>query len=678
MGDINKSKEELIKELQELRLKYDSLSALMNAEKGFHLSNQNEYFIKEDILVTEEINNPFGKLFENIDEVFWIRTDDKMIYVSPAFEKIWGYSSQALYENPKIFTDSIHPEDKLFVLNIFETKYFQEKTLFDYEYRVIKEDKKIRWINAKSLPVFDNNGKVIKRVGIIKDITEIKLTEEALSKSEERNRLLTDVTIEGILIHKNAVSIDLNQSLARIFGYEKEELLNKDFMELIHEDDKFIVRENIDNEITQPYQIRAIKKSGEIFFAEIESKNFNYKDEKWRVSAIRDVTDRRKAEQELIRAKTRAEESDRLKSAFLANLSHEIRTPMNGILGFAELLKELNLTGDEQEKYIEVILKSGNRMLNIINDIVDISKIDSGIVDVKIEDVDINKQLEYVYTFFKPVAEEKEIELSFKTVLQNKKAVIKTDKEKLIAILSNLVKNAVKYTDKGSIDFGYAAKENFIEFFVKDTGIGIPKDRQKAIFERFVQADILDRMAKQGAGLGLSITKSYVGMLGGEIRVESEEGKGSVFYFTIPYNTNQPKEKINGKHLSLKKGIPAKKLKLLIVEDDETSDLLINIKLAKYCGEILHTNNGKNAVNICQSNPDIDLVMMDIKMPVMDGNEATRQIRKFNRDVIIIAQTAHGLTGDKEKAIEAGCNDHISKPIKNGNLTEIINKFFTG
>jgi len=425
MGDINKSKEEFIKELQELRLKYDSLSALMNAEKGFHLSNQNEYFIKEDILVTEEINNPFGKLFENIDEVFWIRTDDKMIYVSPAFEKIWGYSSQALYENPKIFTDSIHPEDKLFVLNIFETKYFQEKTLFDYEYRVIKEDKKIRWINAKSLPVFDNNGKVIKRVGIIKDITEIKLTEEALSKSEERNRLLTDVTIEGILIHKNAVSIDLNQSLARIFGYEKEELLNKDFMELIHEDDKFIVRENIDNEITQPYQIRAIKKSGEIFFAEIESKNFNYKDEKWRVSAIRDVTDRRKAEQELIRAKTRAEESDRLKSAFLANLSHEIRTPMNGILGFAELLKELNLTGDEQEKYIEVILKSGNRMLNIINDIVDISKIDSGIVDVKIEDVDINKQLEYVYTFFKPVAEEKEIELSFKTVLQNKKAVIK-------------------------------------------------------------------------------------------------------------------------------------------------------------------------------------------------------------------------------------------------------------
>mgnify|MGYP000896187120 CR=1 FL=1 len=359
-------------------------------------------------------------------------------------------------------------------------------------------------------------------------------------------------------------------------------------------------------------------------------------------------------------------------------MSHEIRTPMNGILGFAELLKEPNLTGDEQEKYIEVILKSGNRMLNIINDIVDISKIESGIVDVKFENVDINKQLEYVYTFFKSAAEEKEIELSFKTVLQNNKAIIKTDPEKLYAILSNLIKNAVKYTDKGSIEFGYAAKDNFIEFFVRDTGIGIPKDRQKAIFERFIQADIIDRMAKQGAGLGLSITKAYVEMLGGEIRVESEEGKGSVFYFTIPYNMKQPQEKYNNKQISFKKEIPIKKLKLLIVEDDETSDLLINIKLAKYCREILHTNNGKNAVNICQSNPDIDLVMMDIKMPVMDGYEATRQIRQFNRDVIIIAQTAHGLTGDKEKAIEAGCNDHISKPIKNGILKEILGKFFTG
>ncbi len=296
MGDTDRSKEELIEELQSLRLKYDSLSASKNAEKGFHLSNQNEDTQKDDVFLSEEINSQFGKLVENIDEVFWIRAEEKMIYVSPAFEKIWGYSSKELYNNPKLFTDSIHPEDKLFVLNLFETKYFQEKTLFDYEYRIIKENNETRWINAKSLPVFDNNGKVIKRVGIIKDITEMKLTEEALRISEERNRLLTDVTIEGILIHKNAVSIDLNQSLARIFGYEKEELLNKDFMELVHGDDKSIVRENIIKEITQPYQIRAIKKSGEIFFVEIESKNFKYKDEKWRVSAIRDVTERRKAE----------------------------------------------------------------------------------------------------------------------------------------------------------------------------------------------------------------------------------------------------------------------------------------------------------------------------------------------------------------------------------------------
>ncbi|HEY3389892.1 MAG TPA: histidine kinase dimerization/phospho-acceptor domain-containing protein, partial [Prolixibacteraceae bacterium] len=213
-------------------------------------------------------------------------------------------------------------------------------------------------------------------------------------------------------------------------------------------------------------------------------------------------------------AKVKAEESDRLKSAFLANMSHEIRTPMNGILGFAELLKEPKLNGKDQQEYIRIIGKSGNRLLNIINDIIDISKIEAGQVEVNIEKSNINEQIDYIYTFFQQEIEKKGLQFSFSNALSSKESIINTDREKIYAILTNLVKNAIKYTNTGSIEFGYNLLENngsaSLQFFVKDTGMGIPKERQKAIFERFIQADISDKMALQGAGLGLSISKAYV------------------------------------------------------------------------------------------------------------------------------------------------------------------------
>ncbi len=240
---------------------------------------------------------------------------------------------------------------------------------------------------------------------------------------------------------------------------------------------------------------------------------------------------------ELQYAKERAEESDKLKSAFLANLSHEIRTPMNGIMGFAELLKNPQLPGEQQREYAGIIEKSGKRMLNIINDIVDISRIEAGVMDVSLEKSNINEQLEYVYGFFKPQADDKGLQLILTDKLSTGKAMVLTDSEKLYAILTNLVKNAIKYSSQGTIQFGCNENRSKLEFFVRDTGIGIPEDRQQAIFERFVQADIEDREARQGAGLGLAISKAYVEMLGGEIWVESKIGQGSTFYFTLPYHT---------------------------------------------------------------------------------------------------------------------------------------------
>jgi signal transduction histidine kinase/CheY-like chemotaxis protein len=379
--------------------------------------------------------------------------------------------------------------------------------------------------------------------------------------------------------------------------------------------------------------------------------------------------------------KEKAQLADKLKSAFLANMSHEIRTPMNGIMGFAELLKEPNLSGEEQRSYIHIIEKSGDRMLNIINDLMDISKIESGLIKTYIQDSNINEQVEYIYNFFKHEVEAKGINFSIHTPLSTDDAVIRTDPEKLYAILLNLVKNAIKFTSKGSIDFGYrlitGPNPALLEFMVIDTGIGIPADRQGAIFERFIQADLTDTHAYQGAGLGLSISKAYVEMISGKIRVESTPGKGSSFFVTIPYTRAIRPKSNNDKYISINSSTEGmSSLKVLIAEDDHASELLIIREVNKFSSDILYAKTGLEAVELCRKNPDIDLILMDIKMPVMNGYEATKQIRQFNRDVVIIAQTAFALPGDIEKAMAAGCDDYISKPIKAGTLSRMIRDHF--
>ena len=393
---------------------------------------------------------------------------------------------------------------------------------------------------------------------------------------------------------------------------------------------------------------------------------------------IMDITNRKKVEKELKAALEKAEESDRLKSAFLANMSHEIRTPMNGILGFSELLKDSINKDNVQHQYIEIIEKSGERMLNIINDLIDISKVEAGQMEVLISESNINEQIEYIYTFFKPEVERKGMQLFFNNSLTAKEAVIETDREKIFAILTNLVKNAIKYSDEGSIELGYKKRDKYFEFYVKDTGIGIPKERQKAVFERFIQADVTDKRAAQGAGLGLAISKAYVEMLGGKIWVESEVGIGSVFYFTLPCGTGKKDiTKDQKSETNEESELQFKPLKILVAEDDELSALYLNIALDEYNKEMLIAKNGVEAVEMCRNNPDVDLILMDIRMPVMDGLEATRQIRQFNSKVVIIAQTAFGLVNDREMIIDAGCDDYISKPIKKDKLIKVISKYFS-
>jgi PAS domain S-box-containing protein len=509
-------------------------------------------------------------------------------------------------------------------------------------------------------------------------------TDEALREREKKYSSLFNSMLEGFALHEIICDasgkpvdyrfLDMNPAFEKLTGLKKADTVGKTILTIFPETEYHWIENygkvalNGDSVSFENYSA-TLKRYYDVAAFSPDKNQF--------AVVCNDITDRKKAEAELVKAKEKAEESDRLKSAFLSNMSHEIRTPMNGIMGFTELLKEPHLSDEDKEQFIHLIEVSSDRMLNTINDIIDISRVESGQMEVLISATNINEQIEYIYAFFKHEMERKGLQLLFKNGLPKNAAVIKTDKEKLYGILTNLVKNAIKFTEVGTIEFGYEYKDGFLEFYVKDSGIGIPKERQEAIFERFVQADIGDKRAYQGSGLGLSIAKAYVEMLCGKIWVESEEGRGSVFYFTIPYNTEPEIKNV------IKKVAPAeeqekqiKDLKILVAEDDEQSEMLITITVKTFSKVILKARTGVEAVAACRNYHDIDLVIMDIAMPEMSGYEATRQIRKFNKDVIIIAQTAYAFVAEREKAIEAGCNDYIAKPFKQATLIALLKKYF--
>jgi signal transduction histidine kinase/ActR/RegA family two-component response regulator len=380
-----------------------------------------------------------------------------------------------------------------------------------------------------------------------------------------------------------------------------------------------------------------------------------------------------KVKNELKIAKEKAEESDKLKTAFLQNMSHEIRTPLNSIIGFSERLNASKVTEEKKQFYTDIIIKSGFQLLSIVNDVLTISAIDTGQEEVKQENVSINSLISDIEEVFKQQIDHQRVKLRSLKPLPDNNAQTLTDKTKLIQILTNLLSNAIKFTSAGVIEFGYTLKNSEIEFFVKDNGIGIHKSKHEVIFERFVQAEESIHIDYGGTGLGLSICKGFAELLGGKIWVESELGKGAKFLFTIPYKPAKVEISDDSLLINQVKNSQDENITVLVAEDQIFNYIYLEEHLKELNYNVIHAKNGKEAVEICKTNESIDIVLMDIRMPIMDGHKAAMLIKKFRPYLKIIAQTAYATNVEIERFGKA-FDDYLTKPLTSEKLTSILNK----
>jgi len=653
---------------------------------GRDISKQKNYEIqllaaKEN---AEENEERYNALYNRSNDFVYIHDlEGNFIDANQATLSMFGYTEEDI--TSLNFLSIIEESDLPKVLNEIYSLLDKGSQKDKVEFRLKKKNGELVYVETMSSIIFQDE-KPVAIQGIARDISERKKAEESLKKLN----VAIDQSKEIVFVtDKEGIISFLNPEFSKVYGFSAEEVRGKvtprilksglsspDEIEYLWK--KLLNKESIKGE----YKNKC--KDGTLI--DIEGSADPILNENGELIGFlgihRDITDRKRVEEDLILAKEKAEEGDRLKSAFLTNMSHEIRTPMNGILGFLSLLDNTDLTNDTRTKYISILNSSGERLLNTINDIIEISKIESGDVDIANSEINIQKLMTFYYDFFQLEAQAKNVQ--FKLILPDEHKLIRvhTDKNKLDSVIINLIKNAIKCTDKGKIEFGYKVVGDDIKFFVKDTGMGINPESIDAVFDRFIQSDISRTKAHEGSGIGLSICKAYVELMGGSIHVESEENKGSYFYFTIPiYSEEAQKIAIHGDILET--GSPGtvisqdKKLKILVTEDDDVSSVYLKTILAKIDCEIMECNNGQKALELCKDFPDIDLILMDIQMPIMNGYEATRKIREFNNNVYIIAQTAYALGGDREKALEAGCNEYIPKPINKTHLLNLIGKYTT-
>ncbi|HKI90571.1 MAG TPA: PAS domain S-box protein [Draconibacterium sp.] len=670
----NKSNEELICELTKLQ------AEKLELQKKLTDLNKTEFLLKQAKERAEESEIRFKAISENaLEGITLADIDGNYVFINEAFSKMVGYSKQELLQ-----------------MSLFDLKSPQERdsTLFHFLIQNARKNigkfSRTKLLCKNGLTIYvDINATLLDignekfALGIIRDVSEITkwenellIAKEKAEESENRFRTIAEQTTEGItLADLEGNYVYVNNAFCEMSGYSKEELLQMTVFDMgskqIKQDDDAYFRE--ENVSGQKRNIVLRKKDGTDYYTEISGTYIELNKQKLILGTIRDISEIIKYQDELITAKDKAVQSDRLKSAFLMNVSHEIRTPMNGILGFIDLMNQPDLDEEERRSFIDIVNKSGERLLNTINDIVEISKIEIGDIHLVTEEVDLTELMKFHYNFFTLQAKEKNIEFKINKQLKGKQSTIKTDKQKLDGILMNLIRNAIKFTTKGTIEIGNYIENGRLYFFVSDSGRGIPEDKLETIFDRFVQVELGNTRGYEGSGIGLSIVKAYIEALNGDIEVKSELGKGSTFLFSLPYSPVHSKSKIIEKDRT-NKVIPLKHT-ILVAEDDEVNFYFLEKILSKEF-KLLHAENGEETLQLFKDNPEISLVLMDIKMPgEFDGFDITQKIREINSQIPVIAQTAYAMESDKIKALEAGCNDYISKPYNPGNLKQLIRQY---
>ncbi|MBK7628018.1 MAG: PAS domain S-box protein [Bacteroidales bacterium] len=543
-----------------------------------------------------------------------------------------------------------------------------------------RKNGELYWESALISPIKNEKEEVTHFLGIKEDISLRKALEASTRESEKRYReLFLNNPIPTYIFDESTLEfVEVNEAAIESYGYSKEEFSSMTLRDLrIMEEIPELLDslKNIGHKTFYSTSMRHVKKDGTVFPVEITSHSLPEKNgRRTRLVTVTDITERLKAAQQMTLAKEKAEASDRIKTTFLNNISHEVRTPLNGILGFAEIMNQTGLSDEEKKESMSMLHQSSERLLNTITSYMDISLLTSGAMSVNLKEISPVQLLSSLYKLHQPLCSQKKLQLFLDIPSGGETLSVNSDPEVLRKIFSHLLDNAIKFTEKGNIHFGFTNTISEIIFYVSDTGIGIQKESLGHIFDKFSKEDRGPQRISEGSGLGLSIARGLTEILGGRISVESEPGTGSCFSLTFPSNSGNSTTSgsTSRKHTHKKSGNDT----ILIAEDDDTNFFYLNAIISREFGsKILHAENGREAIDLFSSNPDIRLVLMDIKMPEVDGIEATRQIKTIRSEVPVIAITAYAMSGDEERVLAAGCDGYLSKPISKEKLLRKIAEF---
>ncbi|MFB3766661.1 MAG: PAS domain S-box protein [Methanotrichaceae archaeon] len=666
--------------------------------------------LAEDALQKSE--EMYRVLAENADDYIYIFGRDYRIkYVNNSAARSMGLLPEDIIGKPSssFFSPEVVDIHKRGIDKAIETANVV------HDEKLIRFEDKHAWHDAHLIPLKTDAGEVYAVLGISRDITERKLAEEAMAESEERLRCLAQATFEGIVFSENGRVIEANEQYASMHGYKLSEIMGKQLKDLLIPEDFEKVAQLLKSGEDRIGEYHAVRKDGSVFTIEAHGRTIKRGGNQVRVATLRDITNRKRMEEELLKSKNELEmrvqertlwlqranealqyemmkqketEAELLKAKevadaaaeakaeFLANMSHEIRTPLNAIIGLTGILLDTDLK-PEQKEHIETIRSSGDTLLAVINDILDFSKIDSGKMELECQPFDLLYCIEESLDLVAHKAEEKGLSLAYRIDDSVPMAIV-GDPTRLRQILINLLSNAVKFTEQGNVDALVTAQamddgKCRLHFAIKDTGIGIPQGRMDKIFQSFSQADMSTTRKYGGTGLGLAISKRLVEIMGGKIWIESIVGKGSAFHFTLPvdvYLGHLPKA---NEALSQRKGKINGNIRILLAEDNAINQRVM-LHMLKYLGcRADVAADGVEALKAMELQ-SYDLVLMDIQMPEMDGFETAKEIRRrWQSGPMIVALTAYALEGDREKCLNAGMDGYIAKPVKVDDLAALLN-----